>query len=142
MGAVLDAAELERRARWGGVLDGIPALTEDQAAARQALQEASETWVPQAALDYVWNHVDPLHGDAWTWAGFAAALAVDRRAVRRVSAAHPEQAARLRTWLRTVSALGRARDGDPNPQVGEYLRVLGDLGRDGRTSMGDDESDG
>ncbi len=138
----LDAAELERRAKWGGVGD-IPVLSPSERTAWVLLQQARDTWVPRAALRYAWMRVDPVHGhggswninrprrsgdegygDGWNLASFRAVLHEDALEIEALIAEHPRQAGRLRHWLSRMEQLGRqrARDTRPEPHAGEYLR--------------------
>ena len=98
-------------------------------------------------MTYAWARVDPWHGhggrvfmgrlrqagdpgfgEAWTWAGFAAALQADEDEINDVVRTHPQQSARLRDWLVRIEALGRQRDDDPAPQTGQYYEALAALG--------------
>jgi hypothetical protein len=125
----LTPPEFERRAKWGGLIDGIPELTDDERAEWQRMREANGSWVPQAAMRFMWNNVDALHGDgAWSWRGFLEALDADRQEIARVITTHPAQASRLNEWAVRVEALGRRRNGDSGYLVGpfyEQLMVLG-----------------
>lgn len=122
--------ELAGRARWGGLLPGVPPLTDEQRAIWIARREASDDWHPQHALTFLWKHVDPNHGGPWAWAGFAAALAADDREIERVTAAHPEQAVRLAQWRDSVQALAWARDGNHERRIGFYYERLAQLGHE------------
>jgi hypothetical protein len=133
----VNADELARRARWGG-LEGIPPLTPDEQARWRAIQEASDSWVPGCALAYCWSHIDPVHGRGrWVQYEFYDALKVDRQEIVRVTARHPEQAPRLKRWVDMLEALGRERglDGaDSNRgdhSIGRYYERLIALGYDG-----------
>src|SRR5262245_23244295 len=108
----IDFAELELRAKWGGCAD-LPELTDEERRALQAHREASDTWLPRAALAFCWANVDPIHGGGeWSWPGFLAALQTDQHEIARVTQAHPEQAARLHEWVEEITALGRERESD------------------------------
>ena len=51
----LTAAELEYRARWGGIGD-TPVLTPSERTAWVLIQQARATWTPQAALALCLGH--------------------------------------------------------------------------------------
>jgi hypothetical protein len=147
----LSLEELTNRAYLGGVVPGIPALTDEQRTEWTARREASSDWVPQAALRYCWDRVDlghghggrwyqgrerrpgdPDFGDGWSWQGFLHALQADDREIVRVVTKHSKQANRLRDWRRRIEALGRQRNADARvPTLGQYYSALSELGYSG-----------
>src|SRR5262245_29733760 len=99
--------ELERRARWGGIVDDVPALTADERNLLEEFRRGESGWVPQRALHYAWGRVDPIHGiggshvlgrlrqagdsgagDGWSLEKFLEALAVDQIEIDRAVAEH------------------------------------------------------
>lgn len=135
-------ADLELRSRWGG-LSGLPALTPAQAELFCRLRRARPDWHPQRAAHFAWMRIDPYHGrgglysrdvagagDGWRLTGFLAALREDASDVEDVIREHPEQAVRLRDWLRRMERLGHDRENDPHMRdgVGYYYEALSELG--------------
>ena len=114
----------------------------------ERIRRGGDDWVPQAALNFSWQRVDPIHGrggthvggrprrpddpdrDGWTLQGFAAALERDRAEITDVVASHPEHGRRLERWLMAIEALGRRRDRDPAIRNGSgaYYIALQALG--------------
>jgi hypothetical protein len=152
--------ELEHRARYGGVLDGVPALTGAEWAAWERIEQARSTWVPFAALRYAWARACPIHGrggryrmgrpirptdpdygDGWQHARFLAALRRDAAEIDAVIAAQPEQSVRLRDWLREMEDVGRVREARPEEGASLHTRLieLGYSGCDRRSHQGDDD---
>jgi hypothetical protein len=128
-GPALSEEELARRAKWGGVLSGIPALTAEQREEWKAQRRARADWYPQHGLRFLWSFCDELHGEGpWSLERFLECVACDRRAVVAVSAEHPDQRRRLSDWLRQLEALGREREADVQPRAGYYYTALTALG--------------
>ena len=131
--APIDYVRLDNRARWLAILGPghVTPLTADEQRALDAWR--LHRWIPQGALQYAWAHVDPIHGCAecaWSWPAFVAELEADRVEINAVTSEHPDQTDRLRQWLLDVEALGRQRDTDSRPVVGEYYERLSTLGYD------------
>lgn len=141
----LAVAELAARARWGGLLPGVPELTDEQWEAWRVHNR--DRWVPMAALAYFWDRVDRVHGcggeivlgrprrpgdedagDGWSLSRFLNALDEDRRDVEEVVADHPEQASRLQRWFVAVDGLGRERDREQDRRIGHFYEQLSTLG--------------
>ena len=129
----LPIEELGRRARWGGLLPEVPELKPQERARWDAHRRGTDAWVPRAALDYAWHHVDGVHGDGdWNATRFREAVDRDRREIAQVVAEHPEKADRLRRWLVDIEVLAAERDGDPDRNVGHYYKHLSALGYSGQ----------
>ena len=144
----INVDELAARVKWAGLLE--PAFTPEERAVWQAHQRARLDWVPPRALTYLWDRADPIHGrggthylgqprraddpgtgDVWKLSRFQDALAEDGREIERVGSEHPEQADRLRVWLRAMKALGLERDRQPDPDVGHFYEACRTLGYQG-----------
>ena len=120
--------ELDRRQKWGGILNGIPELTEPQ---RQQLRHHHRgQWVPPRALYAFWNTVDPAE-ESWSLKGLLTALAEDRIEIEALLADHREQTERLTKWRVDVERLGRERDVDDEIHLRRYYERLTDLGYHG-----------
>jgi hypothetical protein len=149
--APLTPEEFERRARWGGLLGDLAALTEAQQIEWEAFRRGREEWHPQRALRYAWARIDAVHGlggrcgtssrrDGWCLDHFLDALAADRRDVEAVITTYPSQRTRLTRWLSAMAVLGRARAAAPHAEAGEWYQRLGQLGYDG-TERPDEKDD-
>ena len=125
---VLDVGELEGREKWGGVLDGVPELTDAQR--HELRHHHRETWVPHTALGYFWDTVDPNEG-SWSLAGLLAALAEDGIEIEPMVAKYPEEGERLTKWRLDVERLGHERDVDDDVSLRRYYQRLIRFGYEG-----------
>jgi len=127
-----DVAALADRAKWGGILLDVEPLTDEEPEEWQAWRRSLPTWSPQAALRYLWVHIDPIHGSPWSWTAFVEALSADREDVEDVIGEHPDQVERLREWLQSVESIGRRREGDNDPRasLADYYSELSRIGYD------------
>ena len=53
--------ELERRAKWAGIL--TPELSVEESNRLKAHRHGQTSWVPTDALTFLWDRVDLEHGD-------------------------------------------------------------------------------
>ncbi|HZJ17499.1 MAG TPA: hypothetical protein VFD27_20775 [Chthoniobacteraceae bacterium] len=133
--APIDLAELERRALYGGLLDDIPELTNDERIRWEAHRRSCSDWAPQRALRFAWCNVDPIHGRGeWSRDRFMTALANDSREIEDVIREHPHQRARLRTWLAQMEQFVVDREMNVECNVGPYYTRLQALGYDAKVS--------
>ena len=160
----IDPQKLTFREQWAGdrVLGPLLRLAPLTANEQEALNQwRLDTWVPQRALRYAWQRVDPVHGrggsmyigrprrpgdpdagDGWRWSAFVEALEADRDAVEIFAAEYPAQRARLLEWLELIESLGRRREADEQPAAGTYYQELGALGYDSRARFTNGEEIG
>ncbi len=122
----LTVEELSERARWGGLLPGVPELTDEQRDQWRA--RTRDWWVPMRALRFCWDRVDAVHGDAWSYEGFEVAVARDRAEIAQVVADHPEQGSRLQRWLGDIQRFALEREREPDHGVGYFYTALSQLG--------------
>ena len=88
----IDLAALLQREPWAGMLNE-PELTDAEVAALR--EHRRGTWVPGAALSYLWGHWDVHHGSTWSLAEFETALAADVAEIDQSLEDFPEQRQRL-----------------------------------------------